>query len=131
MGCDFCVHIWNKSKFDEDVLKAQGAHSMGSKYFTWGSARELEDAIKEKYGKDYYDILVMTPTFNMGEVSFLKQALTGDDAYLYGRDQYVNIFDGDPEPITKELRKKASNIDKKLGKFLKKHKKHHCFTICW
>jgi len=132
MGCDYCVHIWDKSKFDEDVLEANGCHTLGSKYFSWSkNCRALEDAIKEKYGEDEYIILSETPTYNMGEVSFLKRAMTGDDHYLYGKDNYVDLFDGDPEPITEDLIKRASKVDEKLGKFLEKYKEHHCFTICW
>ena len=131
MGCDFCVHIWDKTKFDEDVLIANGAHVLGSKYMSFGNHRELEENIKIKYGKGEFTILSETPTYNMGEVSFLKRSITNDDSYLYGKDDYVNIFDGDPEPITKELIEKAFKIDKDLGNFLEKYKEHQCFTICW
>lgn len=131
MGCDFCVHIWDKSKFDEDVLEANGCHTLGSKYFRWGDCRSLERAIEKKYDKDDYTILSETPTYNMGEVSFLKRAMFEDDSYLYGKDDYVGLFDGDPEPITEALIKKASKVDKDLGAFLEKYKEHCCFTICW
>ena len=132
MGCDWTVHIWDDLEFDEDVIRALMCSSLGSKYFTMNMiSRKWEEDVKKKYGKDHYDLVANTPSYEIGEVSFLKRGLTGDDSFLYGKDAYINLFDGDPEPITQGLIDKCNEVDKELAEFLKNHIGKKCFTVCW
>lgn len=132
MGCDWTVHIWDKSKFDEDVLKCFKAHSMGSRYFNiLVSNNYLKKEIEEKYNKDAYEIIGNTPQYEIGEVSFLKRAVFGSDDFLYGHDEYIELFEGDPEPITDRMIEMCRKVDEDLAKFLEKHKEHQVFTVCW
>ena len=147
MGCTYTLHVRTEEITDED-MEIFFSNTLGSPLFTWGNHPKNEKGFGPIYKR-----FSSSPSYEFGEMSFLKAGLSGDDKYLSNCvdiEDFIKNEDGYGELITKELINQIKDwlddlknddsyygntmsINDKIGllKFLKKHKDKKAFFVCW
>lgn len=136
MSADLHIHILDG--ITEDDLARFFSNTIGSKYF--GRYRENADEFS-----GLYDKLSHTPSVWIGSVSWLKQALTGDDSYVPSTVEKISDLVGEDLPVLDDTL--ASEImdafklenetsydlakPDEVKRFLEMHKGKRVFTVSW
>ena len=144
MAADLHIHVLT-DEFTEEHYKAFQSNVIGGKY--WGGFnRNLQAEFEKKHNCDLYLLCCETPSVWVGEVSWLKAALSEDpDTWVPATVQAVYDIIGEDFPvIDDELIAKieaALGLDNATGysicehsgviDFLKEHKGKKAFHISW
>lgn len=143
MAADLHIHI-RTSEVTGKVLKDFFSSSIGSPYFNplYGMAAQQSGAFNTAFS-----VIADTPNVNVGEVSWLKAALTGEsDTFVpsaVGKVQALIDSSGDAT-ITDELIEQVQaamqltndtgydvSDGNKIIEFLQQHKGKQAFTVSW
>jgi hypothetical protein len=141
MAADLSIHVLT-DEFTEEHCKAFASHTLGSKHFNLGYDRRFE----KEHGCDLFSLAADTPSVWVGEVSWLKAALSGEDeefipdavgsiSEIIGEDFPViddsliqRIDDAMKLPNTTEY---SINSAGEVLAWLKAHKGERAFTVSW
>lgn len=98
MAADLHIHVFT-DEFTEEHYKAFSSNTLGSKFFNLNNDSKYED----KNRCDLFELCSWTPQVWVGEVSWLKAALTGDgDEYIPGPVVAVSEIIDESFPVINE-----------------------------
>jgi hypothetical protein len=134
MSADLCIHIFEG--IAEEDLAEFNSHTFGSKYF---------DLSKKSFSNEVFDKILGTERIDVGEVSWLKAAVTDSDEFVPGPiGKLVDIIGEDLPVIDDELIAKigeAMKVPNKSGysiksehdvvTWLQARKGKRIFTVSW
>lgn len=136
MAADLWIHIF-KDITEEDI-RVFFSNAVGSKYFN--TVQPSDEERREALNK-----LARTPGVWVGEVSWLKASLTGDNRYVPEAVERIFEIIGEDLPVIDDeliarieqaLRLPNNSIysvsePEPVIEFLRQHKGERCFTITW
>lgn len=139
MAADLHIHIFEGAT--EDDLAEFFSNTIDSKYFGFCLRRRSYEEIVQSHRK-----IGMTPHIWVGEVSWLKAGLLGDEErYVPGPVQAIADIIGEDLPVIDDVlierieaaMHEPNTTSYRLAaaqdvlEFLKEHKGKRCFTVSW
>lgn len=141
MAADLEIHVLVAPCTEEHLARFFSSH-LGSKYFNWNRRSAKEKELES----EAYEVVANTPSVWVGEVSWLKAALTDDpDTFIPGPVVVIQDIIGEDLPIIDDAlinqicaafkQENTTGYDVSEGNgvrdFLEKYRGERVFTVSW